>query len=178
MVKFNERSSRHLFPIGSNRKKPHIPEEMQQYIIKKMRNKDQQESTKKRTPPIKLDALDFIGGIHSAYLPHDNDGIRFESHIQPIKPIKWVDPVSYEKERLTSTASFAFDERIQKVSSDFDSTREPFKRHVIYLTPDSLGEAFDLLNRVSAARLLFDANISAELKEDQDKSLWYLEVVL
>lgn len=81
---------------------------------------------------------------------------------------------------LTETSS----NRLNNFKGDFTLnlteevlSQKPFMRRVIYLTNDTLAEAFELLNRVSASRLLFDSEITVNLHEDKEKSLWYLEVI-
>lgn len=169
MSEFHNPNLSHSFSISKS-KKPLIPIEMQQHIAKSMRNKKLKTKglSRHNVPVFQKPNLDekMITPFFFKEVDRDQE-----------EPFRF-DTSSMSKELLTSPLSFAFDKRILKVCESSEPTPDPFMRHVIYLTPDTLAEAFDLLNRVSAARHLFDANISAEVKEDQEKSLWYLEVVV
>lgn len=166
---------RHSFSLNSKKPKPLIPIEMQQHILKQMRENKLDETKKQQSVPTfkKPDAL------QSVITPFIFEGTKEEFDKRPgiITPylVEFIQP---SKEPLTTPPPFPFDEHIQKVNESSEPVQDPFQRKVIYLTPDTLADAFELLNRVSAARHLFDANISAEIKEDQEKSLWYLEVVV
>lgn len=94
------------------------------------------------------------------------------------KPITFYPP-NPDKLILTGPPLFPFDEPKDSNVFDFEEVlkQKPFMRKVIYLTNETLPEAFDLLNRVSASRMLFDASIEVSIHEDKEKSLWYLEVI-
>lgn len=80
---------------------------------------------------------------------------------------------------LTGPPVIPFDEPKDSNVFDFEEVlkQKPFMRKVVYLTNETLPEAFALLNRVSASRMLFDASIKVSIHEDTEKSLWYLEVI-
>lgn len=175
MSSFYNPNLKHSFNLDANKRKPLIPVEMQQHILKQMREN--------KLDQAKLDGTKTVFKKHEQFssmitpLIFEGTKEEFDKRPNAITPylVEFIQP---SNDPLTTPPPFPFDEHIQKVNESSEPVQDPFQRKVIYLTPDTLAEAFDLLNRVSAARHLFDANISAEIKEDQEKSLWYLEVVV